>query len=345
MTSPRLLGTKEITQHVLRKLLTVSLAFLLAFGLLPLVGCQENKRDQDKTRQNDYTTHQDADPELEKAESAAKARLDQANAALTEVRNMGIDTSDLNQAILMAQFLFHYARTPEEYMGITDSAAYWAMVVINGCQAKKESLLAEQEQENRDESHKVDESEPSPQPAVDPYLRGKIEVAFKPDVTEEEVNAMGARHHIAYKYTWGTHAHYQGDVRGAIVNLPAGMSEEEAVTAFAGEPYVERATLIPIQYTDGGILEARVEEMESAERVTGEVLVSLHDNADDEVARVVFARHGFAPEQYERLVNLIPWFIVSFSEEDRDIRRVFRGFFLDDGVKHAEPNYILHMID
>ncbi len=179
--------------------------------------------------------------DLERARSEAKARLDHAAAALAELQGMGIDTSDLGEYITNAQTLYDNAKTPEEYMGITDSAAYWANVVINFCQEKKEAYLAalaeEEEGSNGDDEVEDGEEEPVDPRTDDGYVKGQLVVKFKQGITEEEARIVIAKHGCTVQDLWnlGPEHLYAG------IFLPEGKDEDEAISEFVLEPSVEYA--------------------------------------------------------------------------------------------------------
>jgi PASTA domain len=89
------------------------------------------------------------DREMESALAQATGAVAQANAALQEVQTMGIDTSDLGQAILTAQARLDNADCIEDCVGQTDSSAHWAGVAINACQAKKQEFAVNQERDRQ----------------------------------------------------------------------------------------------------------------------------------------------------------------------------------------------------
>ena len=89
------------------------------------------------------------DKDMQSAREQAKGAVGGANTSLTEVQAMGIDTSDLAGPIQNAQSKLDNAKTVDELVGPTDSAAYWAGVVINGCNEKTQAYLAQQERERQ----------------------------------------------------------------------------------------------------------------------------------------------------------------------------------------------------
>lgn len=92
------------------------------------------------------------DKEFESARQQAMKSVSQANAALQEVQGMGIDTSDLAGPMQNAQSKLNVAKIVNELVGPQDSAVYWAGVVINGCEAKKQAHLAQKEREKQIEN-------------------------------------------------------------------------------------------------------------------------------------------------------------------------------------------------
>ena len=232
------------------KAITVLLVvFLLAAFAITLTGCKANKSglgDKDSSK-TESAAEKKAREDLEHARSEAKARLDQAMAAISDLQGMGMDTSDLNEYINTAQFMYVYAETPEEYMGLTDSAAYWANVVINFCQEKKDAYLAalaeeEEDIEANDEVVDVEEEPVDPQPDGD-YVKGQLIVKFKQGITEEEVRIVVAKHGCTVQDLWSIpESLYAG------VILPEGKDEDEAICEFVLEPSVEYAEKVVYRY-------------------------------------------------------------------------------------------------
>lgn len=244
---------REFWRHLnsaLKISLTVVLAvFLLATLAVGSVGCKGNRVEVTTSKP---ATDKQEKAELEKARSEAGARLDQARAALADLKGMGMGTSDLNRYINTAQFMYVYAETPEEYTGLTDSAAYWANVVINCCHEKKEAYLAALSERN-DGNEK---DKPPPQQDTTPslpdaaYHEGLLEVVFHPEATEEQARAVIARHKGTIEYL-----HYYLDLPeipshyGSVVRLPDGKDENEAVCEFLKEPLVSNAIRAAKRFT------------------------------------------------------------------------------------------------
>ncbi|MBU4174245.1 MAG: hypothetical protein KJ686_04990 [Actinobacteria bacterium] len=232
------------------KSITVLLVvFLLAAFVITLTGCKADKPglgDKDSSKTEPAAEKEDRE-DLERARAEAKARLDQAKAAISDLQAMGIDTSDLNEYINTAQFMYVYAETPEEYMGITDSAAYWATVVINCCHEKKEAYLAALAEEEEDieeyyEVENVEEGPVDPRPDDDDLVDDAITVYFYGYATEEQVHSVAARHgcYISCIMRCTVPDEYEGDwITG--VCIPEQMDPDEAVEVFSGEPLVREA--------------------------------------------------------------------------------------------------------
>ena len=195
--------------------------------------------------------------DLERARAEAKVRLDQANAVLADLQGMGIDTSDLNEYINNEQPLYDNAKTPKEYLGITESAAYWATVVINCCQEKKEAHLAAlaEEEEGSEENEEVENEEEGPvdpQPDDDDLVDDEIIVYFYGYASEEEAHSVAEKHGCYFLYI--VRAEYDGEFKGdwlTKVRTPEQMDPDEAVELFSGEPLVHKAQRMgPARPTD-----------------------------------------------------------------------------------------------
>jgi hypothetical protein len=241
---------RDFLRH-LKSVLKISLVVVLLAALtFTYVGCKGNR--VEVTTRSKPALDKQENAELEKAKTEAKARLDQANAALADLQGMGMDTSDLNEYINKAQTLYDNAKTPEEYMGITDSATYWANVVINFCHEKKVAYLAALAERN-DGNEK---DKPPPQQDTTPslpdaaYHEGLLEVVFHPEATEEQARAVIARHKGTIEYL-----HYYLDLPeipshyGSVVRLPDGKDENEAVCEFLKEPLVSNAIRAAKRFT------------------------------------------------------------------------------------------------
>ena len=100
---------------------------------------EQKPKANEETKDVDTITVVLADEEMESARSQAAERLGQANASLQEVQGLGIDTSDLGDAIQSAQNKYDTAKPIEELIGETDSSVYWSGVVINECAARKQA--------------------------------------------------------------------------------------------------------------------------------------------------------------------------------------------------------------
>jgi hypothetical protein len=85
------------------------------------------------------------DPAMESALLQAQQAVGQANGALQEAQAMGIDTADLAGPIQNAQAKLDNANSVADCVGATESASFWAGTVINSCNAKKQSFVAQQE--------------------------------------------------------------------------------------------------------------------------------------------------------------------------------------------------------
>jgi RNA polymerase sigma-70 factor (ECF subfamily) len=85
------------------------------------------------------------DKGMDDARAQAENRIGSANNALAEVHGMGLDTSDLDPTLRQAQAKHDQAKTLEDYVGTTNSAAYYSDVVIQGCTAKKAAEAARQQ--------------------------------------------------------------------------------------------------------------------------------------------------------------------------------------------------------
>jgi len=85
------------------------------------------------------------DPAMESALLQAQQAVGQANGSLHEVQAMGIDTADLAVPIQNAQAKLDNARSVADCVCPTDSASFWAGTVINSCNARKQTFLAQQE--------------------------------------------------------------------------------------------------------------------------------------------------------------------------------------------------------
>jgi len=245
------------------KSITVLLVvFLLAAFAITLTGCKANKSglgDKDSSK-TESAAEKKAREDLERARSEAKARLDQAYAALSELQGIGIDTSNLNEYINAAQFMCIYAETPEEYMGLTDSAAYWANVVINFSQEKKEAYLAalaeEEEGSNGEEDagdYYREDKEEDPVTLMhdgQKYAEDEIHAIFHNYATERQIHEVVTRHGctvaVLTKYEDIEGYEEYEDDWGVYVRLPESMTADDALCKFSQEPLVKKVDKVEL---------------------------------------------------------------------------------------------------
>lgn len=109
----------------------------------------EEMGEDEKAADIDTESSESVNDPLEKPKAEAKILLDQANVALQEVQGIGIDTPDINQAFINASTKYDEGKTAEDYIGESDSCAYWSKVVIDGCKACKQQHAAQQERERQ----------------------------------------------------------------------------------------------------------------------------------------------------------------------------------------------------
>ncbi|MCG2794567.1 MAG: hypothetical protein L6427_01625 [Actinomycetia bacterium] len=237
---------REFWRH-LKSALKISLAVVLLAALtVGSVGCKGNR--VEVTTSKSSAPEHDGE-ELEGARAEAKARLDQACAALADLQGMGMDTTDLGEYINNAQTSYDNAKTPEEYMGLTESAAYWANVVINCCQEKKEAYLAAlaEEEEDTKENEEVENGNEEPPPGD--WVEGEIQVYFVKGVTGEQVYEVAARYCCTVKSIIPLREVGVPENEAPLVAfllLPEGKSEEVAIQEFEAEPLVDFAKRVPV---------------------------------------------------------------------------------------------------
>jgi len=89
------------------------------------------------------------DREMEAAVQQASQAIGQANAALQEAQALGIDTADLAQPMQNAQAKLDGAKSAGDCVGQSDSACYWANIVLNAINTKKQAYAVQQERNNQ----------------------------------------------------------------------------------------------------------------------------------------------------------------------------------------------------
>ncbi|MBN2169391.1 MAG: zinc-ribbon domain-containing protein [Actinobacteria bacterium] len=93
------------------------------------------------------TTAPSAD--LAAARQAAADRIQAANNAVAELAGLGISTQGLIELLEKANFLLANGTTPEELIGLNDSAAFYAEYVINECNTRKGAVAQEQARQQK----------------------------------------------------------------------------------------------------------------------------------------------------------------------------------------------------
>ena len=92
-------------------------------------------------------------------------------------------------------------------------------------------------------------------------------------------------------------------------------------------------------------LDAQVEQLTAGERAPGEVIVRLRNEMPLEEAHAVFSEHDFRPGNVTKL-EYVPWtYVLSFSEDTRDIKSVVKDLLLDPRVLDASANFAFDVAD
>lgn len=102
----------------------------------------------------------------------------------------------------------------------------------------------------------------------------------------------------------------------------------------------------PVQLTPGDqtnnnddSLDARIATMLSSDRDPGKVVVGLQDGVTEDEAYSLFAAQGFSKDSVAKQEYLEQVYLLTFSEESRDMKSVLKALLTDGRVKYAEPQY------
>ncbi|MBN1288067.1 MAG: zinc-ribbon domain-containing protein [Actinobacteria bacterium] len=90
------------------------------------------------------TTGKTDSTDLAAARQAAADRIQAANNAVAELARLGISTEGLVELLEKANFLLANGTTPEQLIGQSDSAAFYAEYVMNECNTRKGAVAQEQ---------------------------------------------------------------------------------------------------------------------------------------------------------------------------------------------------------
>lgn len=86
-------------------------------------------------------------------------------------------------------------------------------------------------------------------------------------------------------------------------------------------------------------LDARIATMLSSDRDPGKVVVGLQDGVTEEEAYNLFAAQGLSKDSVKKQEYLEQVYLLTFSEESRDMKSVLKALLTDSRVKYAEPQY------
>ena len=92
-------------------------------------------------------------------------------------------------------------------------------------------------------------------------------------------------------------------------------------------------------------IDEQVEQLTSGERAPGEVIVRLREEMPLEEAYLIFLSHGFKPANVTKLEWVPQTYVLSFSEDERDIKSVVKKFLLDTRVLDVSANFAFETAD